>query len=48
MTAEIHNFADAEHQSRPPEFSDETLALDFAARHEPELKYVATWGRWMQ
>lgn len=29
-----------------PEFSDEALALTFAARHEHELRYVAPWSRW--
>jgi putative DNA primase/helicase len=32
---------------RPPEFSDDALALDFADRHKSDLRYVATWGRWL-
>lgn len=31
---------------RPPEFSDEALALRFADRYARELRYVAMWGRW--
>lgn len=33
--------------ARPPEFSDEALALAFADRHRNELRYVAAWGRWL-
>jgi putative DNA primase/helicase len=33
-------------QARPPEFSDEALALRFADRHANTLRYVAAWGRW--
>lgn len=32
--------------ARPPEFSDEALALKFAERHADHLRYVAPWGRW--
>jgi putative DNA primase/helicase len=32
---------------RPPEFSDDALALDFADRHKDDLRYVATWSRWL-
>ena len=28
-------------------FSDEAMALAFAARHGPGLRYVALWGSWM-
>ena len=31
----------------PPAFSDEALALRFAERHRPDLRYVAAWGRWL-
>jgi putative DNA primase/helicase len=34
-------------EPRPPEFSDETLALRFAERHAGRLRYVAVWSRWM-
>jgi hypothetical protein len=33
---------------RAPAFSEETLALTFAERHEPNLRYVAKWGSWMK
>ena len=32
---------------RPPEFTDEALALRFAALHKDKLRYVANWGRWL-
>jgi putative DNA primase/helicase len=34
--------------ARPPEFSDEALALRFSERHHGELRYVAAWGRWLR
>lgn len=33
---------------RPPEFSDESLALRFTEKHARDLRYVATWGRWFR
>jgi putative DNA primase/helicase len=33
--------------ARPPEFSDESLALRFTAKHSGEARYVAAWGRWL-
>ena len=33
--------------ARPPEFSDDALALRFADRHAGELRYVAKWSAWM-
>jgi putative DNA primase/helicase len=30
-----------------PSFSEEALALDFAARHAGDLRHVALWGRWL-
>jgi putative DNA primase/helicase len=33
--------------ARPPEFSDEALALRFAERHVHELKYIAAWNKWV-
>lgn len=30
-----------------PAFSDEAMALAFADRHGPSLRYVALWGSWM-
>jgi putative DNA primase/helicase len=32
---------------RPPEFSDESLALRFSTQHQHRLRYVADWGRWL-
>jgi putative DNA primase/helicase len=29
-----------------PPFSDEALALDFAERHQHQMRYVAPWSRW--
>ena len=31
-----------------PEFSDEDLALRFAAQHVYTMRYVAGWGRWFK
>ena len=33
--------------ARPPEFSDESLALQFAERHQSDLRYVAVWNKWL-
>jgi putative DNA primase/helicase len=32
----------------PPEFSEDRLALELAAKHQYDLRYVANWGRWLQ
>ena len=32
---------------RAPEFSDEDLALRFALRHAMNLRFVASWNRWL-
>jgi phage/plasmid-associated DNA primase len=32
--------------SRPPAFSDESLALRFAEIHTDDLRYVAAWNKW--
>ena len=32
----------------PPEFSEDRLALELAAKHQDDLRYVAKWGRWLQ
>ena len=34
--------------SDAPAFSDEDLALRFAARHALDLRYVAAWGKWLR
>ncbi len=46
----LHDFYkdDAERDYRPPEFSDEALALRFAEQHANDLRYVAAWGRWLE
>jgi putative DNA primase/helicase len=31
----------------PPAFTDEALTLRFTEKHGAELRYVATWGRWL-
>jgi putative DNA primase/helicase len=31
---------------RPPAFTDEALALEFAKVHAGNLRYVAAWGKW--
>lgn len=44
----IHQAAGLEvADARPPEFSDEALALRFTAKHKGEARYVAAWGRWL-
>lgn len=37
-----------EQEARPPEFTDEALALRFAAKHADNLRYVAAWGSWFE
>jgi phage/plasmid-associated DNA primase len=47
--AQFHRppYNDHDDAPRPAEFSDETLALDFAERHQNDLRYVALWGKWL-
>lgn len=33
--------------ARPPEFSDESLALRLSAKHAHDARYVAVWGKWL-
>jgi putative DNA primase/helicase len=33
--------------ARPPEYSDEALALRFSAKYADSARYVADWGRWL-
>jgi hypothetical protein len=33
--------------ARPPEFSDEALALRFSEKHGDAIQYVAAWNRWL-
>ena len=37
-----------EAETRPPEYSDEALALRFAAARVEALRYIAAWGRWYE
>ncbi|HEV3109267.1 MAG TPA: phage/plasmid primase, P4 family [Candidatus Binataceae bacterium] len=32
---------------RPPEFSDDSIALTFANSHEDDLRHFAEWNRWL-
>jgi putative DNA primase/helicase len=34
-------------EDRPSGYSDDALALRFTERHGADLRYVATWGRWL-
>ncbi len=38
---------ESSNDARPPEFSDDALALQFAKVHADDLRYVAAWGRWV-
>jgi putative DNA primase/helicase len=38
----------ADEHPRPPNFSDEALALRFAERHSADLRYVAAWNKWVR
>ena len=33
---------------RPPEYSDDSLALQFSRLYEQDLRYVPLWGAWMR
>jgi putative DNA primase/helicase len=56
---ELHEVAEAEREkhrvsrlevadARPPEFSDEALALRFSEKHAGTVQYVAVWNRWLR
>ena len=32
---------------RPPAFTDDALALRFAKKHGSDLRFVATWSKWL-
>ena len=34
-------------ETRPPAFTDEALALRFAELHADDLRYVASWSKWL-
>jgi putative DNA primase/helicase len=42
----LRNAIDKSALTRPPAFSDEALALQFATRHSGEWRYVAAFGKW--
>jgi len=46
MQRAVH-WGDADAADRPPEYSDEALALRFTEQHKAALRYVAAWGRWL-
>jgi putative DNA primase/helicase len=33
--------------ARPPEYSDEALALRFSAKHADDARFCAAWSRWL-
>lgn len=39
--------AEGDAPGRPPEYTDESLALRFTELHKDRLRYVAAWGRWL-
>jgi putative DNA primase/helicase len=41
-------FVEQEFDSVAPAFSDESLALKFAATYANKLRFVAAWGKWLQ
>jgi putative DNA primase/helicase len=46
-TDNVIRLAKLQDQGELPRAAEEALALEFAARHEPTLRYVAKWGRWL-
>jgi putative DNA primase/helicase len=44
--AALRKVIDKSATKRPPDFSDEALALRFAGRHVGEWRYVAAFGKW--
>jgi putative DNA primase/helicase len=45
---EIDDEVDPEDDDTAPQYSEEALALAFAAEHKDDLRYVAEWGKWFQ
>src|SRR5262249_23717363 len=43
----LTRFSEDGDPNRPPEFTDEALALRFTSSHKGQLRYVAAWGRWL-
>ena len=46
MTVVDLNLIEDRLDGKPPAFSDEDLAITFAARHT-DLRFVAAWGKWL-
>ncbi len=38
---------DGGEEARPPEFTEDALALEFTSRHGRDWAYVAAWGQWL-
>ena len=47
MAVERAASGEAEEPARPPEYSDDALALRFTALYRDRLRYVAAWGQWL-
>jgi putative DNA primase/helicase len=43
----IIRLAKLQDEGELPAFAEEAIALEFADRHEHELRYVADWGHWL-
>lgn len=38
---------DDQQSPRPPEYSDDAIALQFAEKHQHDRRYVASWSQWL-
>ena len=47
MIAQAHLPETGQNQTRTAEYADENLAMRFTARHQDDLRFVNTWGRWL-
>jgi putative DNA primase/helicase len=47
MIAQAHSPETDQNQTRTAEYADENLAMRFTARHQDDLRFVNTWGRWL-
>jgi len=46
-TDNILKLAALQDNGKLPPAAEDAIALDFAERHQDELRYVALWGRWL-
>ena len=46
-TDNILKLAALQDDGKLPPAAEDAIALDFAERHQDELRYVALWGRWL-